>query len=168
MTMTTTATMSPVLLRAHGIVRGFAWRSVDDPDGAIVREAGRLFAAPSLPALIERWRTRYPDAPVDEGALSIDLDASIAALRGGAPSDDETLLNALNVLDDIACACRAIGRDAAFGGIGTRLSLYEIVFSRTQVGRLVNLSCRPMSEADREAIADWLEAGADGVCAATT
>ncbi|MCC7247773.1 MAG: hypothetical protein IT473_04035 [Lysobacter sp.] len=160
--------MFPVLLRARGSMQWFAWRSVDDPDGAIVREIDRLFVASSLPALIERWRARDPDAPVDESVLSIDLDALIAELRRGARPDDDTLLNALNVLDDIACACRAIGRDAAFGGIETRLSLYKIVFSRTQAGRIAKVSRRPMSEADRGAIADWLEAGADMVCAAMT
>ncbi|MBP6750938.1 MAG: hypothetical protein KA144_14990 [Xanthomonadaceae bacterium] len=47
------------------------------------------------------------------------------------------------------------------------MSLYEIVFSRTQAGRIAKVSRRAMSEADRGAIADWLEAGADMVCAAT-
>ncbi|TXI47290.1 MAG: hypothetical protein E6Q50_13445 [Lysobacter sp.] len=156
-------TMLPVCLKSRGVEHWFAWRSVRDPKGAIVRAADRAFVAESLPALTERWQASHPGVAIDDEPSTIDLDALIANLRGGSSMDAEALLNALNMLDDVAHACRATGRDASFGGIAARLTLYDKAFSLTSVGRMVGAPPDTIFDADRRALAEWLDIGADMV-----
>lgn len=155
--------MFPVCLKSGGAEHWFAWWSVDDPEGAIVRDADRLCVAMSLPALTEHWRESHPGVAIDDDPLTIDLDALIANLRDGSAMDAEALLNALNMLDDVAHACRAIGWLEKFGCIASRTSIYHKVFSRTSAGRLVGTPSETTSAADRRALAEWLDIGAEMV-----
>ncbi len=158
-----TTTMFPVCLKSRGAEHWFAWRSVQDPEGAIARSDERPLVSSSLSALSARWRETHQEIAIDHEPLTIDLDALIANLRDGLAMDSEALLNALNMLDDVAHACRATGRPETFGCIVSHGKLYDIVFSRTRVARLVQVPFEPTSAADRPRLVEWLEAGAEMV-----
>ena len=159
--------MYPVCLRARGAEHWFAWRHAEDPDDAIARDADGVLWSSTLPGLAAAWRARHPGIDIDPDATVVDLDALIAGLRSTDAPDFEALLDALNLLDDLGHACRATGQQAGFGGIRSRLELYDVVFSQTGAGEIVDVPVQSMTVADRRALIDWLEAGVEMVRAVT-
>jgi hypothetical protein len=159
--------MYPVCLRARGDEHWFAWRHAEDPDDAIARDADGVLWSSTLPGLVAAWRTRHPGIDIDSDVTVVDLDALIAGLRSTDAADFEALLLALNMLDDIGHACRAAGQPAAFGTIRSRLELYDVVFSQTGAGEIVDVLVQSMTDADRRTLADWLQTGVEMVRAVT-
>ena len=159
--------MYPVCLRARGDEHWFAWRHAEDPDDAIARDADGVLWSPTQPGLAAAWRAGHPEVDVAPDATVVDLDALITHLCSVEVPDFEALLDALNLLDDLGHACRATGQPAAFGGIRTRLELYDVVFSQTGAGEIVDVPVQPLTAADQRALADWLETGVEMVRAVT-
>jgi len=105
--------------------------------------------------------------PIDPATSVVALDTLLAGLHASTAPDFEVLLLALNLLDDIAIACREIGLSTAFGGISSRLVLYDVVFSQTGAGEIIEVPVQPLSGADRRGLIEWLNLGAEMVRMAT-
>jgi hypothetical protein len=91
----------------------------------------------------------------------------IAGLRSTDAPDFEALLNALNLLDDVMLASSETKQSAVFGGIPSRRDLYDVVFSQTGAGEIVDVPVQSMTDADRRTLADWLQTGVEMVRAVT-
>ena len=159
--------MYPVCLCACGTEHWFAWRHTEDPDDAIALDGGGLLWSSTLPGLVAAWHEGHPDVVIAPDNTVVDLDPLITALRSTDAADFEALLLALNMLDDVALACGEGAQGAIFGGIPSRRELYDVVFSQTRAGEIIDVPVQPLTAADRRALADWLETGVEMVRAVT-
>lgn len=159
--------MYPVCLHARGDEHWFAWRHADDPDDAIERDADGVLWSSTLPGLAAAWRTRHPGIDIAPDVTVVDLDALIAGLRSTDAPDFEALLNALNLLDDVMLASSEAAQSAIFGGIPSRRDLYDVVFSQTCAGEIIEVPVQPLTDVDRRVLADWLQTGVEMVRAVT-
>ena len=159
--------MYPVCLRARGAEHWFAWRHTDDPDDAIARDADGVLWSSTLPGLVAAWRTRQPGIDIDPDVTVVDLGALIAGLRSTDAPDFEALLLALNMLDDVMLASSQTPQSAVFGGIPSRRDLYDVVFSQTGAGEIIEVPVQPLTDADRRVLTDWLQTGVEMVRAVT-
>lgn len=157
----------PVCLRARGDEHWFAWRHAEDPDDAIARDGDGVLWSSTRAGLAAAWRAGHPEVDIASDATVVDLDALITELRSTDAPDFEALLLALNMLDDVALACGEGEQGAIFGGIPSRRELYDVVFSQTGAGEIVDVPVQPMTAADQRALADWLHAGVEMMRAVT-
>lgn len=159
--------MYPVCLRARGDEHWFAWRHADDPEDAIAHDADGVLWSSTLSGLVAAWRAGHPEVDIDPDVTSVDLDALIAGLRSIDAPDFEALLNALNLLDDVMLASSEVVQSAIFGGIPSRRDFYDVVFSQTRAGEIIEVPVQPLTDADRRVLADWLQSGVEMVRAVT-
>lgn len=146
-----------VIAQKHRI--WFAWRSVDQPECALLKWRGAVLWAHEKSVLIERL-SRLGDQFCFEDGGVFDMDSALIELAAGNVARSDELMNCWNMLIDIR---GSLPRDMVVGfslNDGGLLRSYERFFSWTSGGSAVGGG---LSELGGEDIANAIEAISNGM-----
>ena len=156
----------PVCLMVSSRSIWIAWQLSDNSGDAILQFDTRPLWATTKSDLAAMLNRVFPQHQVMDSS-SIDLDGMVSALNAGSAISAESLLNALNILDDFAKTAAAHGHDSEFQIIERRLDLYDKLFSNTASGDMLHVPDAPLRNDDYRMIADWISSGIDMVLSKT-